>query len=312
MQFSLQVRALALGAACAVCHPLVAGAQQVPDSAFRPRVSAPAYRPGAGPVVLIDAAHSNFHTLDGGFAGFARLLSEDGYDVRGSTGTFAPGILDSADILVVANAIHPSNAERWARPIRSAFTPAEVDGVVAWVRSGGSLLLIADHMPFAGAAAELAAALGVRMHDGFTADSAGSLGPATFRRSDGTLRDHPVTADGAGRERIDSVTSFAGQAFELTAPGDPLLVMPDGTRLLLPEEAWVFTDDTEQRAAGGMLQGALLRIGKGRVAVFGEAAMFTAQLAGPQRIPVGMNAPEAGQNAQFVLNVLRWLGGALD
>jgi hypothetical protein len=48
------------------------------------------------------------------------------------------------------------------------------------------------------------------------------------------------------------------------------------------------------------------------VAFFGEAAMFSAQVSGPQRLPMGMNAPLAEQNAQFVLNVLRWLVGVID
>jgi len=48
------------------------------------------------------------------------------------------------------------------------------------------------------------------------------------------------------------------------------------------------------------------------VAVFGEAAMFTAQLAGPARMPMGMNHPLAKQNAQFALNVMHWLSGMLD
>lgn len=48
-------------------------------------------------------------------------------------------------------------------------------------------------------------------------------------------------------------------------------------------------------------------IGRGRVALFGEAAMFTAQRAGPERAPVGMNAPAAAQNAQLALNLVRWL-----
>jgi hypothetical protein len=54
-----------------------------------------------------------------------------------------------------------------------------------------------------------------------------------------------------------------------------------------------------------MLQGAALRFGAGRVAAFGEAAMFTAQV--DEEGPMGMNHPEAPQNAQFVLNVLHWL-----
>ena len=43
------------------------------------------------------------------------------------------------------------------------------------------------------------------------------------------------------------------------------------------------------------------------VAVFGEAAMFTAQRAGEARIPIGMNAPSAAQNSAFMLRVVRWL-----
>ena len=44
-----------------------------------------------------------------------------------------------------------------------------------------------------------------------------------------------------------------------------------------------------------------------RVAVFGEAAMFSAQLGGPNRAPMGMNVPLAGQNARLALNIVRWL-----
>ncbi|MCH7766830.1 MAG: hypothetical protein IH916_09770, partial [Acidobacteria bacterium] len=44
----------------------------------------------------------------------------------------------------------------------------------------------------------------------------------------------------------------------------------------------------------------------------GEAAMCTAQVSGPERRPMGMNHPKAPQNAQFCLNVVRWLSGLLD
>ncbi|MBI3578989.1 MAG: hypothetical protein HY089_06205 [Ignavibacteriales bacterium] len=37
-------------------------AQQVADTLFAPTVGAPAYKEGAGPVVLLDEAHHNFHT----------------------------------------------------------------------------------------------------------------------------------------------------------------------------------------------------------------------------------------------------------
>jgi hypothetical protein len=88
--------------------------------------------------------------------------------------------------------------------------------------------------------------------------------------------------------------------------------LPDDYVLLQPRIAWQFTDSTPQRPVGGWLQGATNRIGRGRVAVFGEAAMFSAQVQGAARRPMGMNAPMAEQNAQFVLNVLHWLLGVLD
>jgi hypothetical protein len=50
--------------------------------------------------------------------------------------------------------------------------------------------------------------------------------------------------------------------------------------------------------------------GSGRTAFFGEAAMFTAQRSGNERM--GMNAALAEQNFQFVLNVMHWLSGILS
>jgi len=72
------------------------------------------------------------------------------------------------------------------------------------------------------------------------------------------------------------------------------------------------TDETSRTPVKGWYQGAVMRFGKGRVAVFGEAAMFSAQVAGPTRRPMGMNAPIAARNPQFLLNVMHWLSGDLQ
>ncbi len=53
---------LSLGAVLATGH---AAAQQQADTLFQPVVAQPAYALGAGPVVLIDEAHHNFHTVEG-------------------------------------------------------------------------------------------------------------------------------------------------------------------------------------------------------------------------------------------------------
>jgi len=69
--------------------------------------------------------------------------------------------------------------------------------------------------------------------------------------------------------------------------------------------------DTPRVPIKGWHQGVVMKVGKGRVAIFGEAAMFSAQLQGPQKRPMGMNAPGAKQNTQFLLNVIHWLSGLL-
>jgi hypothetical protein len=56
----------------------------------------------------------------------------------------------------------------------------------------------------------------------------------------------------------------------------------------------------------GRSQGVVLPVGRGRVAVFGEAAMFSAQIAGADNTPFGMNVPGI-DNRQFALNVMHWL-----
>jgi hypothetical protein len=290
-----------------------ANAQQVPDLGFEPTIERPEYAADQGPRVLVDSAHLNFHTADGGYSAFAKLLRRDGYRVGANTDIFSAEALARADVLVIANAMHEDSKDAFAPlPSRSAFTEAEVAAVERWVRGGGSLLLIADHMPLAGHAETLAAAFGVRFHNGFAVDAAQN-GQIAYRRADGSLVPGLV-ADGRGADqRVELVRSFAGQAFRVdpTVDATPLLLLPEGSTVLLPEVAWQFSERTPRISAANLLQGALVRHGNGRVAVFGEAAMFTAQLAGPQRQPVGMNSPQAPENARYLLNVMHWLGGTL-
>ncbi len=278
------------------------------DTAFDPAIASPAFTRGIGPVVLIDEVHHNYHTRDGRYAPFARLLERDGFVTRPLAEPWTRESLAGASVLVVANALAPRNIDfNWNLPTPSGFTADEIVFIRRWVEQGGSLLLIADHMPFPGAAAELAAAFGVRFRNGFATDRSCGADELLFTRADGTLADHPVTRGRRPGERIDAVRTFTGQAFQMAGEGRPLLTLGAGAMLLLPDTAWRFRDDTPREPAAGMLQGALLEVGQGRVAVFGEAAMFSAQVSGAERRPMGMNDPGAGQNPQFLLNVMRWL-----
>lgn len=288
--------------------PWLAASQQLSDPDFVPFVSSPSFPVRMGPRIAVDEAHSNFHTITGRFKPFADLARADGYVVMASTERFDRASLSDVDLLVVANALHRRNLSDWSLPTPSAFLPEEVEAVRDFVESGGALLLIADHMPFAGAAITLAGAFGFDFNNGFAMHPT-SRGPLVFRRSDGLLARHPVTEGAGPEERVDSVATFTGQAFRSPPGAVDLLIMPAGFVSLMPNVAWEFGTDTPSIEVAGWSQGSVAEFGRGRIAVFGEAAMFTAQRAGPNRIPVGMNAPVASQNQRFVTGLIRWLTG---
>ncbi|MBK7140634.1 MAG: DUF4350 domain-containing protein [bacterium] len=289
----------------------IAFAQQVPDSAFRPTALSPAFPPELGPIVMIDQAHNNFHTADGRYLPFANLLRIDGYRVLASGCAFNRDSLRRGAILVIANALNERNREDWSLPTPSAFTPEEITAVKGWVEEGGSLLLIADHMPFPGCAEDLAREFGFTLSNGFAAKADSPGGNDYFRRADGTLADHPITNGKSKQERIDSVVSFTGEAFTGDSSVTGLMIFGQGMASYMPQVAWQFNDSTPKVDITGWYQAAVREFGKGRVAMVGEAAMFTAQLAGPERRQVGMNQAEAAQNSQFLLNMIHWLSRIL-
>lgn len=273
------------------------GAQQVADTTFRPPIEKPAYPPATGPVVQIDEAHHNFHTATGRYLPFAELLRRDGYVVRASAVRFTAQALRSGRVLVISNANREEDPSDSKPPDRSALSAEEIAAVRDWVAGGGSLLLIADHEPWAPAADALGRAFGIRFRSGMANTPKNSSGRLVFRKSDGTLMGRPIT------QGIDEVATFAGSSFEMEAGGEPLLVFG--------REAYSYSEQDEPVPVKGHLQGAVLLFSNGRVAVFGEAAMFTAQLSGADQHPMGMNAAIAKQNPQFLLNVMHWLTKAM-
>ncbi len=267
----------------------------------------PTFGFGEGPTICIDEAHFNMHTVSGTYSTVAEIWRADGYIVEASTRAFTSSSLLACRVLVIANALHERNRLRgddtdWSLPNPSAFTPSEIAAVRDWVRVGGALLLIADHMPFPGAAGDLAATFDVQFNNGFARETNPDSGTLVFSRAAGLLPAHPIADGRSAAERIDSVTTDAGQAFQVHGPFDPLLVIPEGTVSLMPEVAWEFTDDTPRIPVGGWLQGAAGRFGDGRLVVFGEASQFRPG-------DDGESLPE--QNGQFAINVIRWLSGIL-
>lgn len=286
--------------------------KQEADPSFLREIRKPAYVPGSGPVIFVDEAHNNFHTVEGRYKPFADLLRRDGYRVRPFKNSFTSSALASGKILVIANALHESNLKKWKLPTPSAFAEEEIMAIHEWVENGGSLFLIADHMPMPGAAADLAAAFGFKFHNGYAVhhDQIEWRPAIIFTRDKKTLLAHPITEGRDESEHIDSVATFTGQAFEIPQKARPLLLFSSDYVLYFTEEVGKLTPETPKISAKGMCQGAVMEYGKGRLAFFGEAAMFTAQRAGTRKM--GMNNPSAKQNPQFLLNIIHWLDGIIE
>ncbi len=286
----------------------VVSAQQMADPEFNVTVERPAYKSNL-PRVLFDEAHHNFHTVDGRYKPFVDLLVNDGYRVIRGRQNFSKGSLQTFKILIIANALGADEYDDDDAD-SSAFTEEECDAVTDWVRSGGNLLLIADHAPFGSAARNLAQRFGVEMSNSFTVDpnhaekSLGNDGFITYSRENGLLAEHPITEGRNESEKIQRVISFTGQSLKGPENSSAFLKLSDSA-VDKPSR-----DSEEVRSAAGKAQGIAFKFGKGRVVVLGEAGMLTAQLAGPERSPFGMNVPGI-DNKQLVLNIMHWLSGLL-
>ena len=278
------------------------------DRSFHPEIKNPAYTLGKGPLVLIDEAHINFHTAEGTYLPFSALLSRDGYVVKKAKTKITPDLLQSCSILVIADAQPPS--QKGDPP---TFSQSEIDILNEWVREGGSLFVITDHMPDPGAIEKLALTFGIQVNNGYVLNGyfSGRERPIVFSRSDGSLVDHPITNGRGPSEKINSVATFAGSAFKAGPDFQPLLVFGAGRRSWMPKEYWKFPPGTPNIDVAGWFQGGVSEFGEGRIAFFSEAAMFTAQIFDQGRVRAGMNHPLGEENAQLLLNVMHWLSSRL-
>jgi hypothetical protein len=294
-----------------------------------PSVREPAFTGRGRPQVFIDEAHFNVHTASGSYAPFAALLRRDGFWVRRNAASLsAAALVDTRFggrvILVVSNALgwrgtlqqvlNAGGLERLVRVQGDALATGEVAEVEAWVRRGGSLLLVADHAPAGAAASALSAAFGVEMTNWWAEDEAHhdpvsrNPGFLVFSRGEGLVGDHPIALGRSPAEQIHVVMTFTGQALRAPA-GTALLTLSGSAR----EYPYRRSREHEGRSAAGLAQAAAVEHGEGRVVVLAEAAMITAQTT---RLPdggtlrFGINR-DGIDNRQFALNLMHWLAGIL-
>ena len=285
----------------------------------------PAYPLGEGPVVVLDVGHNNVDDLEFRVI-LAETLVQDGYVVRQLSTRFDEASLASVDIVISKNplpAYNPDDLNPLSRlpfPTPSALARDEIEFLYNWVSSGGALLLQIEHMPVAGAVEELTSRFNFEISNGFALDERSlhgydleviqAAGRVSFRRSDRSLADHPITNGRTIAERVDFIETSVGAAFRLPPDGESLLTFGPSFVSLLPEIWWEFNDTTPRQAIGGWSQAGVARVGSGRIAVLGDSWLLRSALE-EEDAEMGP-AYEESQNTQFTLNVVYWLSGILD
>jgi hypothetical protein len=298
---------------------LVLSAQGV-DTNYNPVLKNPGYAFGTGPIVAIDEAHNN-NIADGHWIPFRTLLRNDGYRVEGFSSMFAPEALKGVDILVVANALADANKTNRALPTLPAFQRKEIESLEAWVKGGGSLFLLAGHMPWPGAAEKLAERFGVFFQNGFAfAQDRETDALIMSRDSDAkgltrcSILHHPIVSGRSSQESISVIESGGmANAFRLRIGGNvhPFMLLKGQWMLLFPQKPFEFSAATPRIRADEMPVAATVTPDKGRVVIFGlNAAMFTAERFKRENEPYGINDPKV-HNAQLVLNTFHWLSKIL-
>lgn len=294
--------------------------QQVVDPEYQPVVRRPEYRRRRRPPQLaIDAAHRNFHRMDGQYAPFAALMRADGWTVSENHTAFSRGSLHDVDLLVIANA----GSEKGADTNEAAFTLAEANALAEWVYAGGGLLLIADHAPFGICARPLAEGFGFGMGNGwvYQPTASGSLTTQLiFDAEDGGLARDEAVMGRRAEDGIGRVKTFTGQSLVPPPAGTPLLRLGEtcreaASRADLDAAALALSggQTPNDPSVAGRCQGFAVAHGSGRLAVLGEAGMFSAQrvtlpnASGAMReFSAGMNV-SGFDNQQLALNLTRWL-----
>lgn len=284
-------------------------AQQRAIEGFSYKNTSPAWEQGQGPKVVIDRAVSPY-AQRGSFDPFKILSESDGLNLNYLDAAIDKTVLFDTKIFVVPNAYTDNYRQFSTLEAPSVYTDAQISLIKSWVEEGGSLLVLADHSPFAGGTIKLADAFGFTYMTGHTLNKA-SLSTRinvdiNFSRENALLADHAITNGATGRKKITHYYAFGGQAIIAPKGATSILTTPDHFETMLGFSASRDFYSAPRLPTGGQSQGAAMEFGKGRVVFMGETGGFTAQIiAGAS--PFGFQNPEADENKEFILATMRWL-----
>jgi len=221
--------------------------------------------------VTIDGAHDNLHTATGRYEELAERLRGAGYRVRSH---------DTTDL--------PDSAVHIVAGVREPLSKDEVDAFQAWVADGNSLLIAADHPPFASPPADLAAAFGFEIHNLSVEDAEGE-----------SIFSLPIQAEHPLSRPDARIWIFTGTAVGFPEDALPLLSL-DHTHSAIRRGHEVDLDlSTLSMAASAQHH-------QGRVVVVGESGMFACHTH-DNGTPYGLCTADAQDNAELAMDVIRWL-----
>lgn len=287
----------------------VANAQQKAIEGFSFNNESPAWEKDQGPKVVIHRAVSPY-AQRGSFDPFKILSQTDGLTLNYLDKGIDKAILSDTKILVIPNAYTENYRQFSTLEAPSVYTAEEISMIKNWVEEGGSLLVLADHSPFAGGTIKLSSAFGVSYMTGHTLNKASISSRINvnidFSRDNGLLADHPITNGATGRKKISHYYAFGGQAIIAPKGAISILTTPDHFETMLAISVSREFYSAIRLPTGGQSQGAAMEFGKGRVVFMGETGGFTAQLIAGSR-PFGFENPEADENKEFILATMRWL-----
>ncbi|MBE8712153.1 DUF4350 domain-containing protein [Sphingobacterium hungaricum] len=279
--------------------------QQVADPNFLVSIEHPSYLAEKGPMLLVDEAHNNPFSMKGQYAGFAQVAAKDGYRLSTTNIALSANQLEEARIFVSINAIY--NPTDWNLPTHSIYTDEEIELLFNWVMEGGSLLLVTDHMPCAGSISALATKFGFNLINGFALLDYPA--PELFSASLGNLYASAVTQHAS--RPVEQIRFWGSTGFIAPKEAEVITALTDAYKVYLPskiEDVTYPVASTVPYISGkGLANSALLKVGKGRVALFADGAVFSAQLQGVKSEKRGMNHPDAEHHVNLLLNVLQWL-----
>jgi hypothetical protein len=282
------------------------------DIDFHPRSKDPAFKV-SGPKVCFDEGHNNLAVDKGFYKPVWELIESDGYKLVHKKESFTLANLQECRILYVSAVLgYPKYDTKENKKLakRSAFSNAEISAISKWVHNGGSLLLMTDHKPMGTAAGKLLAEFKVYGSDTNVRNAKHPVAPF---QEDGIFSiptsqmnwESPIIRGRNESERLKEIYFFYGQALKGPKQSDVFLKTGSDALIGGQYDEPVLNPDEFPAAA------LALKVGKGRLVVFGDATVFTSKMDLHLNEPTGINRP-GSSNIQMALNVFHWLSGILN